>query len=162
MTKTLALGCTLLIPLSTLAQDHLLALTENGSNLSATYDGTPLTVNTFVFSRTDWDVILGFQIQNFQGVDFQDPDGNGYDSIGNPVTSNDVSVGSDQVLFFGTRGSKPTIGDDPRDGIAIQATFTDLGDQRSVPESQSTAPILLLSFLGVLVAPITKIRAEII
>jgi hypothetical protein len=125
---------------------HQFVMIENSStSLTATYDGSPLTV-TFV--ESDHWTITGFPLLvvfNPGLLLWIEPENSDlFNSFGNGVVFSDGP--GDIGVPNGTTIDK--VGVDGSDSAPISATFFDNGDVAGVPDAGSTLPLLGFASLG--------------
>jgi VPDSG-CTERM motif len=128
--------------------DHQLVFTENSSSsLTATYDASPLTVTPTPGSPDQWTFSLpvGFvDLTTF--VLWTEPDNsNLVNSVGfsNGTVFSDVTNPGGPAL---TNGTPVQVGSDG--GVAVFATFNDVGDVATVPDTGTSFSLFGLSLMG--------------
>jgi hypothetical protein len=132
----------------TISVGHELVLTENSStSLTVTYDLSPLTVTPTPGSPDQWTFSLpaGFADLATFGLWTEPDNSNLVNSVGfvNGSVFSDVTNPGGPAL---TNGTPIQVGSDG--GVAVFATFNDLGDAAAVPDTGTTFSLLGLSLMG--------------
>jgi hypothetical protein len=141
---------------------HQLVFTENSSSsLSATFDGTPLTVTpTLIGFPDEWDVTPPTGV-SIPGLLWFEPGTTSFINFaGRTFLGNQLHVVSDTIGFGSIEPNGFTyvgVSIDTSDGVPIDVTFNDKGDVAAVPDRGSTFGLLFLSLIGLLGA--TRLRS---
>ena len=130
---------------------HQIVITENSStSLTATFDGSPLTV--IPVSPDTWSFSLpgGFLSQGQPA--WTEPENSKLVNYVDFTLNTAATVHSDisPLSFFSTSadGASVQVGTDLSDGTAVFATFRDHGDTAAVPDTGTTGSLLGFSLMG--------------
>ena len=125
---------------------HQLVFTENpaGSRLTVTFDGSTSGIS-ITGTPDHWSVTLPFSI--LVGREWFEPENSSFVNQIQAIATDTYLVRSDvNTGLFGTpvpNGTSTSFGTDPRDNVAIKATFNDNGDP--VPDTGSALGLLFLA-----------------
>jgi VPDSG-CTERM motif len=132
---------------------HQIVITEKSStSLTATFDGSPLTVTPTPGSPDNWSFSLPGGFLSLGQPQWTEPENS---KLVNYVdfTLNTAAIVHSDILpnsFFSTNanGASVRVGTDLLDGTAVFATFHDRGDTAAVPDTGTTGSLLGLSLMG--------------